>query len=120
MPYLPAHYFPQAPLLSLRIAGFKPVQRLTNTTRNKRLTLTNKLLTQLGHTYLSGHQFRRNHLFLQYTRSTISLQRIFNFKSHYTYTTDYTVLPPYNTATLLLHYIIVLCTYHFTPQFTSE
>ena len=88
-------------------SGFKPVQRLTTTTRNKRLTLTYNLLTQLCHIYPACHQFRRSHLssfFLHYTCSTISLHCVFNYKSHYTYKTDYTVLPPNNTATLLLHF----------------
>ena len=52
---LPPNNFPHAPLPSLHKTGFKPVQCLTNTTLNKHLTLTYKLLTQLVHTYPSGH-----------------------------------------------------------------
>ena len=47
--------FPMPPLPPLHKTGFKRVQCLTNTTLNKYLTLTYKLVTQLVHTYPSGH-----------------------------------------------------------------
>ena len=57
----PNYHPPSPPSLRCNKQGFLYPTTLANTTRNKYVTLTHKLLTQLVYTYSLGHLFLGGH-----------------------------------------------------------